>query len=111
MLNTLKYAKQLEEVGFTREQAETHMFIMTDIIDSKLATKQDIADLRVATQHDIAELRVATQQDMTDLRRDFSELRTELKRDIADLENRMTIKLGTIVSIAIGVAVALTKLI
>ena len=107
MLNTLKYAKQLEEVGFTREQAETHMFIMADIIGANLATKQDMADLR----RDFAEHRIATQHDIAELRRDFSELKVEVKRDLADLENRMTIKLGTIVSVAIGVAVALTKLI
>lgn len=77
MFKALKYTRKLEEVGFTREQAETHVDIMTEIIETTLATKQDIKDLRV---------------------------------DMSQLEYRLTIKLGTIVSVAIGIAVALSNL-
>jgi hypothetical protein len=78
MFNALRYTKKLEEVGFTREQAEAHIEIMTEVIETNLATKQDMKDLRV---------------------------------EMAQLENRLTIKLGTIVSLAIGIAVTLAKLI
>ena len=47
-MNTLKYAKKLEEVGFSREQAE---------MTSKLATKEDIKDLRNEMQLVKAELK------------------------------------------------------
>ncbi len=77
MFKSLRYTKKLEEVGLTREQAETHIEIMTEIIETNLATKQDIKDL---------------------------------ENKIIQSEYRLTIKLGTIVSIAIGVAVALTNL-
>jgi hypothetical protein len=53
------------------------MEIMTDIIETNLATKSDIK---------------------------------ELENKIIQSEYRLTIKLGTIVSIALGVAVAITKL-
>lgn len=46
MFNTLKYAKLLEEVGFSREQAETSVRILVEIMEDKLATKQDISDIR-----------------------------------------------------------------
>ena len=81
MLNSLKYAIKLEEVGFTRDQAQTQMLIMTEIIETNLATKQDMKDLR-----------------------------TELHHDMKQMEYRMTIKLGGIVSMAIGIAVALGKM-
>jgi len=45
-----------------------------------------------------------------DLRFEIRELKMELKNDIALLEHRMTIKLGTIVCIGLGAAVALTKI-
>ena len=45
MFNTLKYAKMLEEVGFSREQAETSIKILVEIMEDKLATKQDIREL------------------------------------------------------------------
>ena len=45
MFNTLKYAKMLEAAGFSREQAETSIKILVEIMEEKLATKQDIRDL------------------------------------------------------------------
>ena len=45
MFNTLKYAKMLEEVGFSREQAETSIKILVETMEDKLATKQDLKEL------------------------------------------------------------------
>ena len=76
------------------------MEIMTEIMKSNLATGQDLKDMRFAMQSDI----VAVQ---TELKADINDLRHEIKQS----EYRMTIKLGTIVSLALGVAVAVAKLI
>ena len=46
MFNTLKYAKMLEEVGFSREQAETSIKILVEIMEDKLASKQDLKELK-----------------------------------------------------------------
>ena len=46
MFNTLKYARKLEEVGITREQAETHVQIIAEIVEGDLATKQDIKEIK-----------------------------------------------------------------
>jgi hypothetical protein len=100
MFNTLKYVKILVEAGVSREQAKNHVQIVSEIMDNHLATQQDLKDLR-------SELRA----DMQELRGEFHLLRQEVKNDIALLEQRMTIKLGTIVSIAIGVAVTLAKIV
>jgi hypothetical protein len=45
MFNTLKYAKMLEAVGFSRDQAETSIRILVEIMEDKLASKQDLKDL------------------------------------------------------------------
>ncbi len=45
MFNALKYTKQLELVGLTREQAETHVQILMDAMDTNFATKADIKEL------------------------------------------------------------------
>lgn len=45
MFNALKYTRQLEAVGFTRRQAEAHIQIMTEVIETSLATKQDFKEL------------------------------------------------------------------
>jgi len=89
MLDTLRYTKQLEGVGVSREQAEAHVQILGEMMEKNFATRQDLKDL----EHEL------------------NSFRQEFKHDMRDLEQRMTIKLGTIVSIAIGVAVALAKLV
>lgn len=78
MFNSLKYAKSLEEAGLPRAQAEAPVLLLTEIMETNLATKLDIRDL---------------------------------EQKIIQSEQRMTIKLGTIVSIAIGVAVTLAKMV
>lgn len=45
MFNTLLYTKKLEAVGISREQAETHIQIIADIVEEDVATKQDLRDL------------------------------------------------------------------
>jgi hypothetical protein len=45
MFNTLKYTKQLEQAGFSREQAEAHIQIMAEMVEDSLATKQDLKEL------------------------------------------------------------------
>ncbi len=45
MFNTLRYARMLEEAGFSRDQAEASIKILVEIMEDKLATKQDIREL------------------------------------------------------------------
>ena len=42
MFNTLSYTKKLEAAGVSRKQAETHVFMIAEVIEDSLATKQDI---------------------------------------------------------------------
>jgi hypothetical protein len=42
MLNTFKYTKQLEEAGFSRDQAEAQLQVIAEIVEGDLATKQDL---------------------------------------------------------------------
>jgi hypothetical protein len=88
MFNSLKYAKNLEEAGVPRAQAEAHVLLISEFLEMSFVTKQDMALLK----------------------QDFLLLRQDLEQKIIQSEQRMTIRLGTIVSIAIGVAVTLAKL-
>ena len=119
--DTLKFAKRLKEAGFTEQQAEALAAAEAEFIEENLATKRDIAELRrdmkeleVNLRRDMKELEINLKRDITELetslRRDTEGLRTELKRDMKDLEYRMTIKLGTLMVVAVGVMAALVKL-
>ncbi|HEX4923995.1 MAG TPA: hypothetical protein VFV50_07910 [Bdellovibrionales bacterium] len=107
MFNSLKYAKMLEDVGHSRAQAEAHVQMVTEIMETHLATKDDIHGVR----GDIRELRGKMEHDFSLVYAKFDGLKSDLESRIVQSEYRMTIRLGTIISIALGAAVTLTKLI
>lgn len=84
MNNALKYVKILERTGISREQAETHVQIISEILEGDLVTKQDIKNLDIKFE--------------------------TIEHKILQSEYRMTIKLGSIVTLAIAAAAALIKL-
>ena len=74
-----------------------------DIANLALATKQDIANLALATKQDIATLALTTKQDLLLLRQ-------ELEHRIDLLQSTMTIRLGSILVVAMGLLFAALKL-
>lgn len=56
-MNTLNYAKNLEAVGFSREQAEMTVVILNEVVETKLATQQDVRDLESHLLHKLEQLR------------------------------------------------------
>ena len=92
MFNALKYTEKMEEVGFTREQAETSINILLEIMDNKFATKDDLEKLR------------------TQMVNEFEKVHTKMDYGFRDLEQRMTIKLGSMMVITVGVMTAIQKL-
>jgi hypothetical protein len=79
--DTHTFVKKLKAVGFTEEQAEVFAAEQARLIEDKLATTHDLV-----------------------------ELEANLRRDLKELEYRMTIKLGTLMVLAIGVMATLVKL-
>lgn len=84
MINTLKYAKKLEEVGVPRDQAEAHVQLMTEILEQEFATKSDIVRLENR----------------------FDRVESELHK----LEYKLIIKLGAICALSISAMVTIQKL-
>ena len=127
MRNTIRYVKQLEEVGYTREQAEAYVQVVSEMVQNDVATKQDINDLRseMTTRQDVQDLRsdMATRQDVQDLRSDMAtkrelfELRADLKQEIQRLdfkvdalEQRLVIKLGALMAAMFTIFALFVKL-
>ena len=121
MVDTLLYVKRLMAAGVPREQAEAEVMVMTDIVHGDFATKQDLKDLAAATRQDVKDLGVELRGEMKDLgaelRGEMKDIKIELKADIfqlkteiRSLEDRMTIKLGAMLVVGIGVLGAMIKL-
>jgi hypothetical protein len=90
--DTLRYANTLKRAGVTPEQAEAQAEALSDVLEvnlKELATKGDIAILRQETK----------------------QLEQRMRGDLVQLEQRMTIKLGTMLAVAVGAIVALVKLV
>ena len=96
--DTLKAATRLQnEAGFNEKQARVLVATLAEGIGENLATKEDVAMLR----GDMAVLRgdMATKEDLAVLR-----------GEMCELEQRMTIRLGAMIAAAVGIIVALDKL-
>ena len=79
--DTHAFVKELTAAGMPEAQAEVLANSQAKLIDEKLATKQDL-----------------------------KELEERLRRDMKELEFRLTIRLGSMMVIAVGVVAALVKL-
>jgi hypothetical protein len=99
MFNALKYTEELEKAGFSRSQAESSMRVLIDVMNDNFATKSDLNELRMAAKFDLAEL---------ELRLDSKFERVD--SNLRELEYRLTIKLGTMLTLAAGVTLTLVKL-
>ena len=85
VFDTHAFVKELAEAGMPEKQAEVLARSQATLINETLATKQDLKELEAR------------------LRRDMQELELRLKHDL-------TIRLGSMMVVAIGVVAALVKL-
>ena len=111
-LDTYKAVKKLREVGFDEAQAEAVIRMIGEAFDDSVATKADIAAVRTELVAQGAELRAEIQEVRTEIREVRAELHTEskaIRAEIRDLEQRMTIKLGGLLVLALTLLTAINK--
>jgi hypothetical protein len=93
IIDTHYYIKQLEATGFTNQQAETQIKIITEMLENHMATKQDLneLELRLTTELKLmrAELLGNDEKNRNELKNDIANLRTELKTDISNLRTEL----------------------
>ena len=58
--NAFKYVGELREAGVPEKQAETHLHILHEIVESNLATKRDLKELEQRIIIKLGALMVAT---------------------------------------------------
>ncbi|MFN3920602.1 MAG: coiled-coil domain-containing protein [Methylohalobius sp.] len=135
-LDTHKLVKRFKEAGFTEVQAETLAEAGAELLETHLATRQDleaakgdlkneIHKVRVDLENKIENVRVDLENKIekvrfdletrieklrVDLENKIEKLRIDLENKIERLEYRMTIKLGSLMVIAVGVVATLVKL-
>ena len=105
-LDTLQAAKKLKDAGFGESQAEALVAVVSTALDDTVATKADIKEIK----GEIAQLAAATKADIKEVKADINALTAKFKADLQSLEQRMTIKLGGMLIIGLGVLLTIDRL-
>jgi hypothetical protein len=105
-LDTLAYAKRLQEAGFSEEQAQGQARALAEAMTDTLATKQEIRELEMRMDARFAQVdaRFEYLEKHMDTRLDELSARVDVR--IAELERRMTSRM----LVGIAVVSALVKL-
>jgi hypothetical protein len=98
--DSLGYAKRLRDRGVPQDQAEAHAEAARDFMMAELATKADV----LAIKADVLAIK-------TDLLATEKRLQTEIHTSNETLSLRLTIRLGAMLVVAIGVLATILKLV
>ncbi len=92
--DTLKFARRLQAAGMDQRLAEEQAEALAEALEVKEVNLQALA----------------TKADMADLRKDMQRMEADLRKDMQLLEQRLTIKLGAMLAVAVGAVATLVKL-
>lgn len=90
--DTLAYAKKLKLAGVPEAQAKVQAEAMAELVEERLATKRDLKEL---------EERLAGQ---------MRGMEERLNSKMQELEYKMTLRLGSMMVVAVGLVATLVKL-
>jgi hypothetical protein len=114
--DSLTYANRLKAAGMDGGLAEVQASVMTEVIQDhfhNLSTKQEVQQLSLDLRKEMNLMGQDLRKEMhlmgQDLRKEIQLLRLEVQKDMQLLEQRMLIKLGSLMVLAIGVVATLVK--
>ena len=115
--DTLAYAKKLKNAGFTEEQAEVQSEALAGVLENNMATKRDIADLEQATKRNFEVFQQASKRDILSIEQQILgvkqqglDIKQSLEQQIETLGYKLTIRLGGMLVVTVGVISALQLL-
>ena len=92
--DTHTFVKRLTQAGMPEAQAEVLADSQAKLVDEKLSTKHDLKELETRLTHEMKELEARLTHDLkeleTRLTHEMKELETRLTHDLKELENRLT---------------------
>ncbi len=118
MFNALKYTDELEKAGFTKQQAEASMRILIDVMNENFATQSDLKETEMklesvilGVKSDLKETEMRFESNLKETEMRLESLIVANKSEIKELDYKLTIKLGTMMTVAIGATATIVKLI
>lgn len=134
--DTLSFAKRLIEAGERPEVAEAHAFTLKDFVMDNLATKTDLKAAETALRSDLAAAETALRSDLaategrlrSELQSTAASIRSDMKaietrldgkidtrvdllhKDIEAMGLKLSVRMGGMLVVAVGVLATLNKL-
>ena len=112
-LATKRHVKETEE-ALRREMQQLEASLRGDLASLRgdlASLRGDLEKTEASLRGDLEKTEASLRQEIAALRDDLEKTETSLRADMRALEHRMTIKLGGIVGLALGILVALETLV
>ncbi|AKX44891.1 hypothetical protein AKN87_07120 [Thiopseudomonas alkaliphila] len=106
MQTSFELYRALVSINVTEDRAKAVVVALEADMTNHLATKTDITELKAKFN----ELRIATKADINELKAELNELKAATKAELNELELRLTIRMALMLSTAVGIGLALAKL-
>jgi hypothetical protein len=108
--DTLKFVETLKEAGVPEPQAKAFSTAVQESHEAAdLATKADLREYESAIRGDLEKLDIGLRHEIGDLRKDMDSGFASMDAKLEKLELRMTIKLSSIVVVALGAFTVIFK--
>ena len=108
--DTLRAATRLrEEAGFDESQARVLVDILAEGLSESLATKVDLERTETPLRSDLEKFEKALRGEIAGLRSGLEKFETSLRGEMREMERRMTIRLGGMMVVAVGLAAAAAR--
>ena len=101
MVDTLSFSRRLQAAGVPAAQAEVHAQAQAEFIADNLLSQ-------TAARKDIRDM--ATKEDVQSVREEVKHLETRLRMELQLLGKTLTVRLGGVVVLGVGVLAALVQL-
>ena len=125
--DTHAFVKCLTRAGMDEQQAEALVECQTQLINDSLATKQDIEEVKLdieGVKRDIEKVKLDIEEvkrDIEEVKLDIEEVKLDiqavkkdiaaLKTDMQKMELRLTLRLGSVIIVTMGVFATLVRFI
>lgn len=113
MFNALKYTEELEKAGFSRNEAEASLKVLIEVMNENFATKSDLRELeqRMDAKFQAVDNRFQVLTQIMESRFQAVDARfSAVDARFQELEYKLTIKLGTMMIVAIATTATLIQI-
>ena len=93
MINALRFVEELENVGFTPEQAKKSVDTWMSLMNDNFATRSDFREFQLVNKAELREVQNEIHKVRSELKAEIQEVRNELKAEIQEVRNELKVEL------------------